>query len=135
MAKKESPQTPGQPAGEVKSTFQIARDDGRYPPDAFEFVQEGLNHTLSQLSKPRHVSGAELCRGIADLAAARYGLMARTVLARWHITGTRDIGEIVFAMIAAGVMSKCDQDDIEDFNDVFDFHEVFDRRFAIDLKD
>ena len=123
------------PTGESKSIYQIAREDGRYPPEAFEFVQEGLNFTLSRLEKPRHVTGTELSEGLRDLAIQRYGLLARTVLAGWNIAGTVDFGHIVYAMVKAGVMSKREEDRLADFEGVYDFEEAFDRQFAIELKD
>ena len=125
----------GPQAGDAKSIYEIAREDGNFSPEAFEFVQEGLNHALGKLNKPRHVSGPELCAGLCELARQRYGLLARTVLGGWRITCTEDFGRIVFAMVAAGVMSKCDEDELSDFVDVFDFEDVFDRDFAIELRD
>ena len=134
MAKHPSKQS--EPHGpQPKSIYEIAREDGRYAPEAFEFVQEGLNFTLKRLSEPRHVSGAELSEGIRDLAVQRYGMLARTVLASWKITSTSDFGQIVFVMVNAGVMSKCEQDRLEDFENVYDFAQAFERNFAIELKD
>jgi uncharacterized repeat protein (TIGR04138 family) len=126
---------PPVPPGQSKSIYQIAREDGRYSPEAFEFVQEGLNFTLSRLAEHRHVTGTELSEGLRDLALQRYGLLARTVLAGWNISATLDFGNIVYAMVKAGVMSKRQEDRLEDFQDVYDFEEAFDREFAIELKD
>ena len=58
-------------------------------------------------------------------ALAKWGLMARTVLARWNISKTLDFGRIVFAMVDNGVMQKTDEDTLDDFRDVFDFKSAF----------
>ena len=106
----------------------------KYPPGAFEFVQLGLEFTVSRLhgklrpdqeAGSRHVSGQDLCQGLRDYALAQYGLLARTVLKRWQITRTEDFGQIVFAMVDAGLMHKNQDDSIRDFVDVYDFAEAF----------
>lgn len=106
----------------------------KYPAGAFEFVQRGLEYTVNRLhgklkagQEPvsRHVSGQDLCAGLRDYAIAQYGLMARTVLRKWQITSCQDFGQIVFAMVDAGLMHKNDEDSIKDFADVFDFADAF----------
>jgi len=113
--------------------FTLARST-KYPIDAFLFVQRGLDFTAQRVhgeSKPgaapaaRHVSGQQLCRGLRDYALAQYGLLARTVLRHWHIEKSEDFGNIVFAMIGAGMMHKTADDNIEDFSGVYDFNEAF----------
>jgi uncharacterized repeat protein (TIGR04138 family) len=59
--------------------------------------------------------------------------LARTVLRRWQITRCEDFGEIVFAMVDAGLMHKNEDDSIRDFVDVFDFADAF--ATTLDLKD
>ncbi|MFI4862167.1 MAG: Minf_1886 family protein [Phycisphaerales bacterium JB063] len=113
----------------------------RYPLDAFLFIQRGLDFTVRRMHgemdpleeafegddepSSRHVSGQDLCRGLRDFAIREYGLLARTVLGRWHITSCRDFGEIVFAMVDGGLMHKTDDDTIRDFLNVFDFTTAF----------
>lgn len=106
---------------------------GRFPPEAFCFVQEGLRFTVDKLFENkdieteagRHVSGQELCLGLRDYAIQQYGLLARAVLASWGVTRTEDFGKLVFIMVEAELMKKTDEDSIEDFQGVFDFDEVF----------
>ena len=114
---------------------------GRFPPSAFQFVLEGLSHTVKTVhgeqgdaavveaqdaeDESRHVSGQQLCIGLRDFAIQRYGRLARTVLSRWNIRQTDDFGRIVFAMIEAKQLRKTDQDRFEDFQAVFDFDEAF----------
>ena len=112
---------------------------GPFAPAAFEFVRNGLQHTVrmihgeGEISTPRgtlperHVSGQQLCIGLRDFAIRRYGMLARTVLRHWGIGQTEDFGKIVFAMIDAGVMRKSDEDSFQDFQNVYDFDEAFTR--------
>lgn len=105
-----------------------------YPIDAFAFVQEGLRHTVEtlernndQLESPsRHVSGRELCIGLREFALGQYGMLARTVLQQWGIERTDDFGEIVFAMVDAGLMRANDDDTTDDFSGVYQFDQAFD---------
>lgn len=97
----------------------------QYHSTAYLFVLAALNHLIEQLPEPRHVDGRELAEGVRDLALERFGPMARTVLEYWGITETRDLGDIVFALVDFGILLRQDDDSPEDFNDVFDFEEVF----------
>lgn len=110
----------------------------KYPLDAFLFVQRGLDFTVrrihgepdedaavDEMDKSRHVSGRELCQGMRDYALQEYGLLAGTVLRRWHILRSEDFGRIVFAMVDSGLMHKTDEDTIDDFTEVFSFREAF----------
>jgi uncharacterized repeat protein (TIGR04138 family) len=116
-----------------KSLEQVVEEYGRYPLEAFEFVRNGLNHTVEQIhgnvrEKPQavcHVSGRQLCLGLRNYAVVRYGVMARTVLNHWGIHRTSDFGRIVFAMVDSRLMHKTDEDDIRDFDGVYDFETAF----------
>jgi uncharacterized repeat protein (TIGR04138 family) len=109
-----------------------------FPEDAFQFVREGLQHTAkavhgeataaSSAERPderRHVSGQQLCLGLRDLAAERYGLLAKIVLNRWGIRKTDDFGTIVYLLIDRGELRQGERDRLSDFVQVFDFDEAF----------
>ena len=111
---------------------------GPYPVDAYQFVQDGLRHTVRQVQEQRaqepglqpmahgeHVTGQQLCVGLRDLALERYGMLASAVLAGWGIHRTDDFGRMVFALIDAGAMSKTPHDTVEDFCGVYEFAEAF----------
>ncbi len=114
---------------EKKDFYQTAEDiyarDKRYKPDSYEFVMQALHYTQSRLKKESHVTGRELLEGIRDFAIEQYGSMARTVLAHWGITKTEDLGNIVFNMIAEKILSKTDNDSIDDFKNVYTFDAAF----------
>lgn len=110
---------------------RIVRADGRYPPEAFEFLHRGLELAtqLKRGESPRsrggHVTGQELAHALRVLAQRQWGLLARQVLRHWNIHRTRDFGEMVYLMIEVGLMGRQDSDDISDFDDVFRFDESF----------
>lgn len=115
---------------------EIVAADGRYPFEAVQFLREGLNHTVAKLypettdeSGRRHISGAQLCEGLRQLASERWGLLAQSVLSRWNIRSTRDFGEMVFLLVEHDWLQKQPEDTIEDFDNVYDFREAFGRDF------
>ncbi len=104
----------------------------RYPgyhETAYLFILSALQYTIGRLGEPRHISGRELAEGCRDLALERWGLLARSVLEYWGIHATRDLGEIVFALVECGVLVKREEDCIEDFQAVYDFEQVFDHDY------
>jgi uncharacterized repeat protein (TIGR04138 family) len=113
----------------LKSLEELAREMGKYPVEAFNFVREGLKYTVQRESKDQpydqHITGKELCWGLRDFALRRWGFLAPLVLRRWNICSTLDFGQIVFAMVDAGWMAKKDNDTINDFRNVFDFRNAF----------
>jgi uncharacterized repeat protein (TIGR04138 family) len=121
----------------TKTLEQVVQELDRYPVDAFQFVQEGLNYTVQKLQRPQkgkepqHVTGEQLCEGLREYALHRWGRLARTVLRRWGINSTYDFGQIVFALIANKIFAKTDEDDIEDFRDVYDFRSAFESDYRI----
>ena len=109
----------------IKKIEDIVAKDNRYHRDAFVFVLSALEHTVRTLPKRRHLTGQEFSRGIADFAREQFGFMSQLVLEKWGITGTIDFGEIVYLMIGEGLMSKTEDDRLEDFADVYDFCSEF----------
>lgn len=107
------------------------RRDGRYPPEAFEFLHHGLElatkrrHGDEPGPQQRHVTGQELCEALRVLAIERWGPLALEVLRRWNIRTTRDFGEMVYLMIRLRMMGKQESDDISDFDNVYDFRQAF----------
>jgi uncharacterized repeat protein (TIGR04138 family) len=107
----------------------LRRRNPTYHETAYFFVLAGLQFTLERMETSRHVSGRELALGCRDLALERWGVMSRPVLAHWGIHSTRDIGELVFALVECGVLLKQDDDSLTHFEGVYDFEEVFERSY------
>lgn len=127
---------------------EVVKRDPRYTYEAYEFVFQALHHAQKCLGRvpspemrheeaaaePRHhVSGPELLGGARLLALQQFGLMARTVLRMWGIRKTDDVGEIVFNLIEAELMSKTTEDTREDFHDVFDLDAALVHSYRIEL--
>lgn len=112
---------------------------GPYPVEAFAFVREGLNYAVEHVhddaelldEADRHITGQELCIGLRDLAIETYGLLAPVVLEHWNVKRTNDFGQIVFAMIDAGLMTRTSSDSLEDFQAVYDFEDAFNREVLL----
>lgn len=111
----------------------ILREAARFPEPAFQFIRDGLQHTVKLAQsddeagrgQSRHVSGQQLCLGLRDLAQQRWGRLAGTVLRRWGVRSTEDFGIMVYALIERGEMRNSPEDSFEDFRGVFDFDEAF----------
>ena len=111
----------------------ICKEDARFDKKAYEFVRQGLDHTVKELRKKeaskaersRHVSGPELLQGMRIFALDQYGPLTKTVLNAWGVKRCRDFGDIVFSLIEYNVFSKTESDRPEDFADVYTFEEAF----------
>jgi uncharacterized repeat protein (TIGR04138 family) len=100
-----------------------------YSETAYLFILAALHHTIERAGEARHIAGGELASGCRDLALERFGLMARTVLEHWGIRSTRDLGEIVFALVECGVLVKQDGECVHDFEGIFCFDQAFERDY------
>lgn len=103
----------------------IAEKDLRYREESYVFIMEALAFTQKKFKREKHVKGMELLKGLRELLLNRYGPMAMTVLNHWGIKSTEDFGNIVYNLIENRVLSKTDEDTIEEFRDGYDFEEVF----------
>jgi len=116
----------------LRDIEKVAETDGRYDRAAYLFLYDALQSTVENLGKEslprdqRHVSGRELLQGIGAYALSQFGPLTLSVLQHWGLRETRDFGEIVFNLVESNLMSKTDNDSIEDFIDVYDFAEEFD---------
>ncbi len=110
---------------------RIVKKDPRYKPQSYAFVMGALDYTLRKLEKPRHISGRELLQGIKKLAKEEYGPTAKLVFEHWGVKTTEDFGHIVFNLVDAGIMSKTEEDKIEEFRDVFNFTEEFEGKYKM----
>src|SRR5262245_61112667 len=123
--------------------LELCREDSRFAYEAYEFVCDAVTFTMDRLGRAevdpdetdpdQHVSGAELLRGVCDMAVRDFGLMAPMVFKRWGVRTTEDIGTMVFNLIKAGRLSKSDRDAPEDFRDLFDLHQALAEGFALTL--
>ena len=106
---------------------EICEMDSRYDPDAYFFLREGMEYTITTVKKGvhQHLTGQEVSLGLKDYALAEFGPMALFVLNEWGLHKTDDFGNLVYNLINAEVFSKTPTDKKEDFNNVFDFYDAF----------
>jgi uncharacterized repeat protein (TIGR04138 family) len=122
---------------------ELVRRDPRFAYEAYEFLFAALDFTQKRLGRlpgqetsataEHHVTGPELLDGVRELALREFGLMARTVFRQWGINRTADVGEIVFNLIEAKLMSQTDRDRRSDFHDVYDLDQALVREYSIRL--
>lgn len=105
---------------------RIRADDARFARDAYAFVMDSLDFSMRRAGERRHLSAEELVRGLCANAKQRFGLFAYTVLERWGLRTSSDVGDVVFQLISAGILSRQESDTREDFDAVVDFREALD---------
>jgi uncharacterized repeat protein (TIGR04138 family) len=106
--------------------------------DAVTFTQQRLGRVASEDEEPgvdHHVSGAELLRGVCDLAIITFGMMAPVVFKQWNVQTTDDVGKMVFDLIGVGRLSKSDRDAPEDFRGLFNLPQALVDGFELTLED
>ncbi len=103
---------------------ELCLEDDRYHQDAYEFLLDALAFAQRKFRRPKHISGKELLEGIKVLLMKRFGPMALTVLKYWGVTSTEDFGNIVFNLVRKKILSKTDEDQIDDFKGVYDLETV-----------
>jgi uncharacterized repeat protein (TIGR04138 family) len=108
---------------------ELAEASGRYQARAFLFVISVLDHARRMLGREGHVTGQEVCVAARDLAIREFGPAAKMTLNGWGITTTLDIGQIVYLMIEKELLSKTEDDTVDDFKDAFDFETEFVRNY------
>ncbi len=121
--------------------LKLCREAPHFAYEAYEFVCEGVTYTMSRLGRAnadgkrapadQHVSGAELLRGICELAVKEFGMMAPVVFKQWGVKTTDDVGAIVFNLIKVELLSKSDRDAPEDFHDLFDLNQALAEGFEL----
>lgn len=117
----------------MEAIEEIRSRDPRYRTDAYEFIMEALSFTQKKFNRPKHVTGIELLEGVKELLLSKYGPMTLTVLRHWGIFATEDVGHIVFNLVDNKVLSKTEDDKIDNFKDGYDFSEVFEQGYQRQL--
>ena len=127
--------------------LELSRNAPFFAYEGYEFVCDAVTFTQKRLGRveadsedvdsagDRHVSGAELLRGVCDLAVATFGMMAPVVFKQWNVRRTDDVGKMVFDLIGVGRLSKSDRDAPEDFHDLFDLSQSLIDGFELTLED
>ena len=122
-----------------KVVNDIVLKDRRFKEDAYYFLNEAVIFSAEYFSKPefgndRHLSGPELLDGIKEFTLSEFGPMSMTVLKRWGLKTTLDIGHVIFNLIDAKILSASPEDRLGDFDGVFDFTEAFSKPFEPEIE-
>ena len=112
----------------------ICERDTRYKVDAYEFVMEALSFTQKKFRRSKHVIGQELLEGMKELLLQKFGPLTMTVLEHWGIHATEDFGNIVFNLVENRILSKTEEDSLENFRNVYDFDAVFNHGYRKELE-
>lgn len=107
----------------------VVETDGRYDRHAYFFVQKALHFYREKYGgegEAGHIKGQHVLAGVRELALDEFGPMARSVLNSWGLIKGEDVGEIVYNLIEAGLMSKTEEDSRKDFAGVMKFDESLD---------
>ena len=108
---------------------RIRARGGRYHERAYLFLLGTIEFLQGRLEVRRHVTAAELAWACRDFALEQYGLLAPVVLAHWGITGTADLGRIVFTLVEVGLLVTQPGDLESDFEDVYQFPDAFSKTY------
>lgn len=101
----------------------------QYHERAYVFVLEALEYCQRRLPERRHIDGRELAFACRDLALERYGLLARQVFEHWGVTGTADLGKLVFSLVDLGMLISQPSDSEDAFRDVYAFDVAFEAAY------
>ena len=107
---------------------KITNADPRFSREAYEFIGHVVRWTIEKLAESgekRHVTGEELLGNIRELALEEFGPMAGEVFRHWGLVNTMDIGHVVFNMVDNQLLSRSENDSIDDFREIFDFQTAF----------
>ncbi|MEO0087330.1 MAG: Minf_1886 family protein [candidate division WOR-3 bacterium] len=110
---------------------EIVKRNFKYKREAYIFVLDALEYTKRKLKKADHISAKELLLGFKELAQKEFGILAKIVLEQWGIKSTEDVGEIVFNLCEAKILTKREDDKKEEFAHFFDFEEEFIKKYQL----
>jgi uncharacterized repeat protein (TIGR04138 family) len=113
---------------------KILKHDSRFKSDAYFFLREALELTVTKLRSDelvehRHVSARELLNGFKDHALNQLGSMALPILESWGVASAKDVGHMVYNLIQVEAFGKSDDDDPRDFEGWMSFTEAFQKPF------
>jgi uncharacterized repeat protein (TIGR04138 family) len=108
---------------------RIRARDARYHEDLYKFIMDGLEYTYQQQGEYRHLSGAELVRGLCSFAKDRYGIMAFTFLTKWGVRSTADFGAAVYQLIDESILARQEKDELSDFDNVLNLRDNLETRY------
>jgi uncharacterized repeat protein (TIGR04138 family) len=108
---------------------RIRSRDRRYQPEAYAMVMDSVAYAIQTIGETRHISSAELLVHLCEFTKDRYGILAYTILDKWGLKSTGDIGAVVYALIDEGELSEQEGDSLAGFSSGFDLRERLEVRY------
>lgn len=102
--------------------LKIIERDSRYAPPAYVFINDSVSFTIHKLERSelapgqRHISPLEVVNGVLEYASQEFGALSGKVMEYWNIRNGSDIGNIIFHMISAGILTASPEDTLEAFD-------------------
>ncbi len=93
----------------------LSGKDTRFKAEAYGFVLAGLDFHRSKCESEGHIEAVDLVEAIVELALLKFGPTAGTVFENWGITQSVHIGNIVYNLIDLNILTKTDDDKLEQF--------------------
>jgi uncharacterized repeat protein (TIGR04138 family) len=117
------------PVNPFDAIKKIRERDRRYSPEAYAMVMDSLEFGIRRIGERRHLSAKELLEHMCEFARERYGMLAFSVLNKWGVRTTDDVGAIVYRLIDERVLAEQSGDSPADFQAVFDLGELLEDRY------
>lgn len=98
-----------------KATAPLHLSYPNYSDQSYQFVSDAVSYTIGKLSSHRHVSARELLEGTREYAYIQYGAVAPQVMEQFGLSGSRNVGEVVYLLISVNMLSASDDDSPDHF--------------------
>lgn len=113
---------------ETVEIIQRLSEQYNYYREAFIFTLEVIHYSSQRIKKDegkqRHLSCEEFANEFVEFAKNKFGVLADTVLEQWNVRTSKDIGILVFSLIENGMMSKNEEDSLDQFEGLFETKDV-----------
>jgi uncharacterized repeat protein (TIGR04138 family) len=121
--------TDPKPVSFFNAVKRIRNRDKRFEPEAYALVMDSVAYAIRAIGEPRHINAEELLDHLCEFAKDRYGILAFSILHKWGLRSTGDVGSIVYALIDEGELTEQDGDSLASFTGVFDLGERLEQRY------
>lgn len=101
----------------IKSIIEY---DSRYSSGAYELVLDAVEQAAAGLERPRHLAAREVLDAVGALGDDRFGTFRAEVFSEWGVASASDVGNIVYNLIAGGLLLADEKDDPADFDITYD---------------
>jgi uncharacterized repeat protein (TIGR04138 family) len=101
---------------QIDERIIISGRDTRYALPAYSFTLSSLDYHRSKSEELGHIAASDLVKANCELALIKFGPMANSVFSQWGVLTPLDIGNIIYNLIDIEILSKSDEDSLDDFS-------------------